>query len=97
MCSTWLINGVYCTGGDDLIRAIGVEAAKQVNAYYEMVGDTGYSINPNGERVPHTITEDHVLEGCLCHVDRIRLKELTGLDWEYDEAEDAFVARPSPL
>ena len=91
MCSNWLINGKFCSGGDDLIEAIGIDAARRVNGYYEMVGETGWQSGPNGERIEHVITDAHVAEGCLCHVNLDRMKELTGVEWEYDCDEDAFV------
>lgn len=94
MCSVWMVNGIRCESGDDLVRAVGAKAAMEVNRYYDLVGMTGWSISPSGERIEHTITDSHVLEGCLCHIDHAKIKELTGADWEYDADDDAFVASP---
>ena len=97
MCSAWLINGRYCKSGQDLIDALGIESAKRVNEGYEDVGEIGWEVGPNGERIEYVITEGHVKACCLCSVSVSKMDELTGKTWEYDIAEDAFVSRPSPL
>jgi hypothetical protein len=94
MCSNWLINGKLCRNGSDLVAAIGSEAARRVNASYEMIGETVWKKGPDGERIEYEFTDAHVAGSCLCGVEPDRMDALTGDTWTYDCDEDAFIPLP---
>lgn len=81
MCSSYIIDGNRCETGRDLVLAIGRTNAALVNTNV----------------LPDQITEDEWLACCLCHVDRNRLQELTGIWYEINSEVDfdAYVPTPS--
>ncbi len=75
MCSSYIINGERVETGRDLVAAIGIKAARRVNANFS----------------PDKISEPDWLNCCLCHVNRAVLWQITGKEYKYDADQDAFI------
>lgn len=92
MCANWKINGHFCENGADLVAAIGIDMARNINTQYGMIGKEGFwRSGENGERIPVQATEETIASQCLCWVDADLVKAETGIEYRYDCEEDAYV------
>jgi hypothetical protein len=91
MCSNWIVNGEYCENGADLVRVLGLDAARRVNENYAYVGGNGWwRIDKDGSRIDVEVTDALIDTMCLCSVSHDAIAAETGVQYEYDAEQDAF-------